>query len=513
MNQRTYLGTSLIDIAKASVETFMKIRARDPNCRWDRYMLLTFEDPPANIKAGWKESHGTFVNELKNLQTQGLTLMGPALKHAFDLLNINRMQTGIDTYGQGRCPFYLEPAVIIVITDGGKLTTMSGVQPEINLPMNSVVPGSELTKEPFRWDQRIFGLVLRLPGNVPVDMTTNAYIPSAENHPLDAMCDVTGGRSYAVHTQKMLNAALESLVQKVQGGVVINFEKIGPDPPAVEVKVENGLDSNGNSKENQDINMAPVKQELEEDRKAGSPMIGSGQPLPANNSWHNCRKLIYVPRSAQKGYSVGHWPIPEAFWPDTTNSTLPPRSAHPAVKFYCTPCEPLVIGNLPFDKYELEPSPLTQHILERRQPNSCWQVFINGSAKYSDVGHPFGYLKASSTLSCVNLFLMPYNYPVLLPLLDELFKVHKLKPSQKWRSQFDTYLKTMPSYYAGPLKRALARMGAPNLVPDNMDNSLSYSVITYLKKLKNQAKIEMDRLIASVGQKVPTHEGIKVDSR
>lgn len=186
MNQRTYLGTSLIDIAKASVETFMKIRSRDPNCRWDRYMLLTFEDPPANIKAGWKESHATFVNELKNLQTQGLTLMGPALKHAFDLLNINRMQTGIDTYGQGRCPFYLEPAVIIVITDGGKLTTMNGVQPEINLPMNSVVPGSELTKEPFRWDQRIFGLVLRLPGNVPVDMTTSTYIPSAESHPLGA---------------------------------------------------------------------------------------------------------------------------------------------------------------------------------------------------------------------------------------------------------------------------------------------------------------------------------------
>ena len=27
MNQRTYLGTSLIDIAKASVETFMKVTA------------------------------------------------------------------------------------------------------------------------------------------------------------------------------------------------------------------------------------------------------------------------------------------------------------------------------------------------------------------------------------------------------------------------------------------------------------------------------------------------------
>lgn len=29
----------------------------------------------------------------------------------------------------------------------------------------------------------------------------------------------------------MLHASLESLVQKVQTGVVINFEKIGPDPP------------------------------------------------------------------------------------------------------------------------------------------------------------------------------------------------------------------------------------------------------------------------------------------
>lgn len=29
----------------------------------------------------------------------------------------------------------------------------------------------------------------------------------------------------------MLNAAIESLVSKVQNGVVIQFEKIGPDPP------------------------------------------------------------------------------------------------------------------------------------------------------------------------------------------------------------------------------------------------------------------------------------------
>ena len=44
---------------------------------------------------------------------------------------------------------------------------------------------------------------------------------------------------------------------------------------------------------------------------------------------------------------------------------------------------------------------------------------MSNSAKYSDIGHPFGYLKASSNLSSVNLFVMPYNYPVLLPLLGE----------------------------------------------------------------------------------------------
>lgn len=46
-------------------------------------------------------------------------------------------------------------------------------------------------------------------------------------------------------------------------------------------------------------------------------------------------------------------------------------------------------------------------------------MFVANSAKYSDIGHPFGYLKASSNLSVVNLFVMPYNYPVLLPLLGE----------------------------------------------------------------------------------------------
>ena len=32
---------------------------------------------------------------------------------------------------------------------------------------------------------------------------------------------------------------------------------------------------------------------------------------------------------------------------------------------------------------------------------------------------------------------------------DELVKTHKMKPTPKWRQQFELYLATMPSYYGG----------------------------------------------------------------
>lgn len=41
----------------------------------------------------------------------------------------------------------------------------------------------------------------------------------------------------------------------------------------------------------------------------------------------------------------------------------------------------MIIDNLPFDKYELEPSPLTLFILGRKQPNYCWQVSQNSFKK------------------------------------------------------------------------------------------------------------------------------------
>ncbi|CAG0895776.1 unnamed protein product [Darwinula stevensoni] len=528
MNQRAYAGgrPTLLDVAKNAVETFVKIRQRSPESRGDRYMLLTFDESPGHIKAGWKENLTTFMTELKNLQAVGMTTMGAALKNTFDLLNINRMQSGIDTFGQGRNPCYLEPSIILCITDGGKLSSASLVYEELLLPSHQMIPGSELCKDPFRWDQRLFSLVLRLTGSVPAERDPLSLVPS-DHSPIDAMCEATGGRSYAISSQRMLIQCIDSLVQKIQCGVVLHFEKIGPDPPPVtpgpaSSETLSSKDGAGLSKlETPDIvfegdysrsnkeNLLNSANEVLESLKSGCG--GASRPLSpmpyvlssSNVSWHSCKRLIYVPRILpNKTLMVGHWPIPENFWPDVNAPSLPPRTAHPNVKFTCSNVEPMVIENLPFDKYELEPSPLTQYILARRQSHCCWQVYVSNSFRNSEVSHPFGYLKASTNLQCVNLFVMPYNYPVLLPLLDDLFKIHRLKPPKEWKAQFDSYLRNMPSYYAGPLRRALKLMGAPNLVPETLDTGLSYTVGNYLRKIKNQAKVEYERLCAEIGAKV-----------
>lgn len=47
-------------------------------------------------------------------------------------LNRRHYLAGIDTYGTGRSPFFLEPSVIIIITDGGKLTSQQGVQDDVS---------------------------------------------------------------------------------------------------------------------------------------------------------------------------------------------------------------------------------------------------------------------------------------------------------------------------------------------------------------------------------------------
>lgn len=644
MNQRTCLGTSYLDLAKGAAESFLKIRARDSNVsRGDRYMLVTYDEPTKSVKAGWRENLLTFQKELKSLAGNSMSNFGQALKDTFDLLNMHRLQSGIDNYGMGRNPYYVEPTLVLLFTDGCSMLDIGGIIPEITFPTHNALPGSELTTEMYRWDQRLFSLNIRIPGFAS-SVTDTSIAPQPEDIPLGNLCEQTGGKLYNIVTQKTLMQSMESIAQKIMiPGVMISFDKYGPDPePLPKEGVNNENVEHDKGKENIEAhdNVDPIKKLdamqppmingfipppmfLENDLTNGvfpgpnevpkvlngllptplmppmplippmplppgmppgtplrgilpppppcpagflglprpplipfvpnnpnpmvslppnelppPPMIPSlangpmqdgdgqkeiktegdvskGQVIPdvpirgdensgecngianiqtsMSTAWQNQRRMIYV-KTNVKG-TVGHWPIPESFYTDPNATKLPARSSHPIVNFTCASTEAMAIENMPFDKYELEPSPLTQYILERKQPNVAWQTFVPGSSPDSELGYPFGYIKAATNLQTVNFFVLPYHYTLIMPLLDELFKVHKCKPTPQWRLKFDEYLKTIPNYYATPLRNALRRMGAPqNLIPDHMDGAMSYSVVSYLKKVKHQAKLEAERL-------------------
>lgn len=107
------------------------------------------------------------------------------------------MQSGsgaaIETYGFGRYPSYAEHVVIIPIIDGSSLTTFNvdvinhknGIIKftfKAKVPKPRLLTGIDLTLEGFRWDQRLYPIVLRLPGHLqPELMQQPQQIPPQED--------------------------------------------------------------------------------------------------------------------------------------------------------------------------------------------------------------------------------------------------------------------------------------------------------------------------------------------
>ena len=204
---------------------------------------------------------------------------------------------------------------------------------------------------------------------------------------------------------------MESLIQKLHPGVVIHFQKL-----PISLAVPNKLQV----QQSQLGRVSPTPMETEQMDSNDSVKMDTGHlsgtahlnhlkasdtgrdtpPPPSYTQqqqpktvWEDTKKMIYI-KTNPKGLVTGHWPIPESFWPDISMQILVscsfancifrelysnvlfqiPRDAHPVVWFDTTEVIPLFIANFPFDKYELEPSLLTQHILEKRNASTCWQV-------------------------------------------------------------------------------------------------------------------------------------------
>lgn len=452
MNQKTVQGQRLIDHAKTAIENFInKVRCRDPSARTDQYVLITTHEDGTGIRVGLKDSQMTFWQELRTIQAHGLSNLGLAIQVAFDLINCDRWENELDTIGRGRLPWMIKPTSIIVFTDGGKLTSQGNIKNELVLP-GSTLPATHLKPylEPFRWDQRVFSLTLKLNGS-----DDEGKPQSGVDH-LAPLCDVTGGRNHTVTSPKGLMDSLHLIGSRMASssgtGVMVQFEKI-----------------------------------IEKNTR---PELNSNESKP----WHNTKSMIFVRHNYKTGNFTGFWPIPEAFWPDPNETQCPARKATPTLKFSCHDTPPKCLSNFAFDKLELESSPLTIAMLERKRPDVCWQVFVENSGKFGGLGKPIGYLKPNSNNSMVNLFLHPYNYEEALSLMEELFHL-QMNPNALWRKRWDEYLANIPNYYITHFRKALVQARAPpNIIQDAFDIKLNNTIAQDLKKLKLKLRHESDRI-------------------
>jgi integrator complex subunit 6 len=333
-------------------------------------------------------------------------------------------------------------------------------------------------------------VVLRMSGHRG-DERVEGKVPH-DDSPLEKMCEVTGGRSYKIRSQYVLNQCIESLVQKAQPGVVINFD--------------------------------PVFKEGQKDLKEGE--------IP-EMIFQNMKKMIFVPKIPNiKSFPIGYWPLPESYWPDVKMTSLPPRDAHPRIRIsLISQDEPQIVRSFPIDKYELEGSPLTLWILSKKDPNKVYPLIVvnsNGGNMHDPMSPyrmhqssltndaPFGYLKANSNSMVVHFYVLPYNFQYLLPLLFELVHKLNLNPTSDWINKFANYVKNIPQYYCPFLRKALSMINIPYqllqyILPESLDSYLSPTVANQLKQMKNMAKQEQENLCLRVFKqlkqpKMPYHQ-------
>ncbi|KAK9838522.1 hypothetical protein WJX81_005008 [Elliptochloris bilobata] len=473
MNQRATGGLALLDCAKSAAEHFIKVRQRDPANRGDTYALVTCEEGSAAMKAFDRHPWAGFLAALKGAAALDLTRLGPALKRALDALHLHRLAGGTDAWGVGYQPASLEPTALLLLSDGTELTSHEGVDQALQLPTGPML-GSELVAAPYRWDQRLFAALLRMPaldaaGAPAYALGSSAAAAAAEVPAADssvaALCEKTGGRCYSVGSLRALLACMEGLAQRLAPALVASFLAL-PCPDA------------------------PQLAQLPDATVAA------------------CQHKVLAVRQANL---AGFWPIPEAFRLDPGLTVLPPRAAQPRLAFLPQAVEPGVPANFPVDVLEVEPSPINGFMLGALRgglPEAlAWPVCTapTGGAALDGGGaarEPFGFLRLSRGGAAVNLHLLPFNYPVLFRLLDQLAAMPlsaRMAPPPLWRSELERYLGSIPPYYCAPLKMAFKRLGLPaHLAPDVRDGGLGFALTAFLRRLQHQAKQEVDCMHAAI---------------
>ncbi|KAJ2771072.1 hypothetical protein IWQ57_002380, partial [Coemansia nantahalensis] len=483
----------------------------------DRYMLVTYGAAGrGSIRSGLKDARATLLGELRQLEATDRFRGDESLSAVFGQLALMRAAYDMDTYGFGRYPGLNEPVHIVWLTDGASAVTAQGVQEKLNLHV-SPTPWVEACREPFRWDQRMVLVLLHEKGDAQL---CNGRRHSSEGA-LGPMCSVMGGTTHHVGSMHQAQRFIEAMAPSRatgrpdrpqgaivgSGGVLVSFERIDDNPG-----------NPGNSDQCVLLHAAPssVTSGPLPPLAGGLGRTAAAAGMAAGGSSAGMSALV--------GGHLGYFPIPEAFWPDAASGgsagwQLQQRTAHPVLGYSQSCTDWAVPAQFPFDKYQIDSScNVAQKLLAAARAAQdtqggakgaaravCWPVFVSGSyTAPKSAGFPFGILRANTTRTAVNLYVLPYNYTALWKILGKLDAQVQAQGAPRataamapgWRRELEEYLQHTPGYYAIPLKRAFNLYGIPHGVfPKTFGQSAGMrSVMHYAQRTNATARREWDRL-------------------
>lgn len=467
MSTRAHPQFSFFDLAKNYIETFIKVRSRNDSRMMigrenDRYFMLTTNGKfPENVKVVSEKSGALVVEELRKMTLPyGTANVHTSILDAFRVLHTNRAQTGIDGVGTGRAVQNSDQFVIILLTDGPGI---SGIPIEFRLKFEPGFLGSEMTTEAFRWDQKLYTVVFRIPSTPYRPTNSQLTIIDIDTTTIEKLCAQTGGRSFSIVSVRQIQTCIDQILSTAsQHKIGVRFDCL----PTIHFTAQHVAQ--------EDFNRLKMRFKKVSDKKPVTNLISRMNP---------------------QGRPVTcHWPIPESYFPMRAMDQLPQRTAHPVILCAPKPLPLTIRTEIPVDKLELEPGGITDiimEILQGRRDLTVW-TYIEGSSNGPTA--PFGCLRMNTLGTGVTLILLPFNFPQFYPLVEEVIKDPVLTTSQVWRSRLDSYFQTVPYYYFTQMRNALDKVKVKVEYSSSMSNIYAGTLLSNLNRLKVKAKDEMDSI-------------------
>ena len=94
----------------------------------------------------------------------------------------------------------------------------------------------------------------------------------------------------------------------------------------------------------------------------------------------------------------------------------PARRSHPLLSVSAVDQADVVPDYFPHDAYDIEACPCTERLFAR-PPGTTWQVSMRQARAGRFTLVPCGLVRANAMRTGLQLIVLPYNYPLLLPLL------------------------------------------------------------------------------------------------